>query len=316
MIRLLSGEFAWVGQINVNPSIGAALPGGGDELTQLGYIQRSGNTFLVADTNDDGLLDGTDFTVEFRGLLNFTPDDFDSTDFIIAGTNGDDVITGTEGDDRIFAAGGNDQVFALGGDDEVHGGTGDDFLDGGTGGFDKLFGDAGNDDADAGDSDDGGTASGGDGDDVLFGSDAEFGFERPAGRRRRRRSARRHRRFDHGWRLGRGPAVQRRRRRPDGGGRDEFGFDAGRRAGSVRLHRNRRWSEEDSFFGDTISGFEDGSDLIDMRGSGLAFADLTIVNEEFQTTITLEPRARSPSSRASGEPVFIDENDFLFGAGA
>ena len=85
------------------------LPGGGDGLTQLGYIQRNGNTYLVADTDDDGRLDADDFTVEFRGRLDFTPDDFDSTDFIIAGTNGDDDITGTEDADRIFAAGGNDR---------------------------------------------------------------------------------------------------------------------------------------------------------------------------------------------------------------
>ena len=191
VIRLSSGEFAWVGQIDVNPRSGAALPGGGDGLTQLGYIQRSGNTFLVADTNDDGRLDGDDFAVEFRGLLNFTPDDFDNTDFIIAGTNGDDVITGTEGDDRIFAAGGNDQVFALGGDDEVHGGTGDDFLDGGPGGFDNLFGDEGNDELTLA-HDGGGVASGGEGDDVLFGSDTSFAASsNPARRRGQRRPARR-----------------------------------------------------------------------------------------------------------------------------
>ena len=80
------------------------LPGGGDGLTQLGYIQRNDTTYLVADTDDDGRLDADDFTVEFRGLLAFTPDDFDGTDFIIAGTDGDDEITGTEDADRIFAA--------------------------------------------------------------------------------------------------------------------------------------------------------------------------------------------------------------------
>jgi hypothetical protein len=96
-VRLLRGEFAWVGQINATPSIGAVLPGGGDGNTQLGYIQSAGNTFLVADTDDDGLLDGSDDLIEFRGLHSFTPEDFDNTDFIIAGTNGNDVIEGTEG---------------------------------------------------------------------------------------------------------------------------------------------------------------------------------------------------------------------------
>ncbi|MGO4815919.1 calcium-binding protein, partial [Cupriavidus sp. 2MCAB6] len=172
MLQLSGGDFAWVGQIEANPRIGAALPGGGDELTQLGYIQRAGNTFLVADTNDDGLLDADDFTVEFAGLQSFTTGDFTNTDFVIAGTNGDDVITGTRDDDRIFAAGGNDQVTGLGGSDEIHGGAGDDILDGGPGGFDNLFGEAGNDRLTLATSDGGGVASGGEGDDVLFGSDS------------------------------------------------------------------------------------------------------------------------------------------------
>ena len=241
VLRLSGGEFAWVGQINANPRIGAALPGGGDGLTQLGYIQRNGNTFLVADTNDDGRLDADDFTVEFRGLHNFTPDDFDNTDFIIAGTNGDDVITGTEGDDRIFAAGGNDQVFALGGDDEVHGGAGDDLLDGGPGGFDNLFGEEGNDELTLATSDGGGVASGGDGDDVLFGSDTSFSnfdnsLQGDAGNDELHAGAvgsshERRRRI--------GSAVQRRGRRPDGSRTRRVRIRSGQRAGSVRLHRNR-----------------------------------------------------------------------------
>ena len=133
VIRLSGDEFNFVGQIDINPRAGAPLPGAGDGVTQLGYAQRNGNTFLIADTDDNGQLNGDDFAVEFSGLQNFTVDDFDNTDFVTVGTNGDDVITGTPGDDKIFAAGGNDQVFALGGDDEVHGGTGNDFLDGGHG---------------------------------------------------------------------------------------------------------------------------------------------------------------------------------------
>ena len=287
-IRLSGGEFAWVGQINVNPSIGAALARRRRRLTQLGYIQRNGNTFLVADTNDDGRLDGDDFTVEFRGLHNFTPDDFDNTDFIIAGTNGDDVITGTEGDDRIFAAGGNDQVFALGGDDEVHGGTGDDFLDGGPGGFDNLFGEEGNDELTLATSDGGGVASGGDGRrcPVRQRHVVQQLRQQPAGRCRQRRPARRRGRLIHEWRrrvrTGCSAARPTTRWTPDA----TSSVRSRQRAGSVRLHRNRALERGGSFFGDTISGFQDGSDLFDLRGSGLQFSDLTIVNEEFQTTIT------------------------------
>ena len=88
VLQLSGGEFAWVGRIDANPRTGAVLPGGGDGLTQLGYIQRNDSTFLIADTNDDGRLNADDFTVEFRGLHDFTPGDFDNTTFIIAGTNG------------------------------------------------------------------------------------------------------------------------------------------------------------------------------------------------------------------------------------
>ena len=81
VLRLSGGEFAWVGEIDANPEIGADLPGSGDGLTQLGYIQRDDTTFLIADTNDNGRLNGVDSSVEFRGLHDFTPEDFDNTDF-------------------------------------------------------------------------------------------------------------------------------------------------------------------------------------------------------------------------------------------
>jgi hypothetical protein len=149
-------------------AIQTALPGAGDGVTQLGYTQKHNDTFLIADSNDDGVLNDDDFVVQFQGLHNFTVEDVANTEFVIVGTNGDDVIIGTENDDRIFAAGGNDQVFALGGTDEVHGGTGDDFLDGGPGGFDNLFGEAGNDTLTLATSDVGGVASGGEGNDTLF----------------------------------------------------------------------------------------------------------------------------------------------------
>ena len=73
MLRLSGGEFAWVGRIDASPRIGAVLPGGGDGLTQLGYIQRGDDTFLIADTNDDGRLDADDFTVRFRGPTTSRP---------------------------------------------------------------------------------------------------------------------------------------------------------------------------------------------------------------------------------------------------
>jgi Ca2+-binding RTX toxin-like protein len=312
VLRLSGGEFAWVGRIDALPTIGAVLPGGGDGLTQLGYIQRNG-TFLIADTNDDGLLDAEDFTVEFQGLQNFTPEDFFSTRFIIAGTNGDDVITGTEGDDRIFAAGGNDRVFALGGDDEVHGGTGDDFADGGPGGFDNLFGEEGNDELTLATSDGGGNASGGDGADRLFGSDTSFSnfdnsLQGDAGNDDLHAGA-------VGSALNGGGGLDRLFSNAADdqleAGRDEFGFDLDNAQDLFVYTGTGRWSTEGSFFGDTVSGFQDGSDLFDLRGSGLQFSDLTIVNEDFQTTIS-SSRGTITIFESFGQEAFVDANDFLF----
>ena len=312
LVRLSGDEFAWVGRIDANPRTGAVLPGGGDGLTQLGYIQR-GDTFLVADTNDNGRLNADDFTVEFRGLHDFTPEDFDNTDFIIAGTNGDDVITGTEEGDRIFAAGGNDDVFALGGDDEVHGGTGDDFLDGGPGGFDNLFGEEGNDELTLATSDGGGNASGGDGDDVLFGSDTSFSnfdntLQGDVGNDDLHAGA-------VGSSANGGQGMDRLFSSAADdqfeAGRDESGFDLDNAQDLFVYTGTGRWSSEGSFFGDTVSGFQDGSDLFDLRGSGLQIGDLTIVNEDFQTTISSD-RGTITIFESSGQEVFVDANDFLF----
>ena len=313
VVRLSGDSFAFVGNLNVNPTQGAALPGAGDGITQLGYTVKNNKTFLIADSNDDGALDNNDFVVEFNGVHNFTVDDFDNTDFVIAGTNGDDVITGTEGDDRIFAAGGNDQVLALGGNDEVHGGTGDDFLDGGPGGFDNLFGEEGNDVLTLATSDGGGVASGGDGDDVLFGSNTSFNnfdnsLQGDAGNDELHAGS-------VGSFLGGGGGSDRLVSGASDdqmeGGRDEFGFDLDGAPDQFVFTGTERWSTEGSFFGDTVSGFQDGSDLFDMRGSGLQFSDLTIVNEDFQTTITSD-RGTITIFESFGQEVFIDQNDFLF----
>ena len=308
-VRLSGVEFAWVGEIDANPRIGANLPGGGDGVAQLGYIKR-GDTFLVADSNDNGRLNGEDFTVEFRGLHDFTPDDFDNTDFVIAGTNGDDVITGTEGDDRIFAAGGNDSVFALGGNDEAHGGTGDDFLDGGPGGFDNLFGDEGNDELTLATSDIGGTAEGGEGDDLLFGSDfTSFNDLRGgAGNDDLRAGAA-------GSTLIGGSGLD---RMVSGAandqfeGRDDFGELDNAQDLLVYTGPGRWSADEPGTDGDLVFGFQDGSDLFDLRGSGLQFSDLTIVNEDFETTISSDRGTITIVEGCCGGEVFIDENDFLF----
>ena len=96
------------------------------------------------------------------------------------------------------------------------------------------------------------------------------------------------------------------------GGRDEFTFALDVAQDLFVYTGTERWSSEGSFFGDQIFGFEDGSDLFDMRGSNLTFTDLTIVNDDFQTTISSD-RGTITISESFGEEVFIDANDFLFG---
>ncbi|MGO4740493.1 hypothetical protein AB4099_28425 [Bosea sp. 2KB_26] len=94
-------------------------------------------------------------------------------------------------------------------------------------------------------------------------------------------------------------------------GRDEFGFELDNPQDLFVYSGTGRWSEEGSFFGDTVSGFQDGSDLFDLRGSGLQFSDLSIVNEEFETTIT-SVRGNISVFVNAGQEVFLDQDDFLF----
>ena len=94
-------------------------------------------------------------------------------------------------------------------------------------------------------------------------------------------------------------------------GRDEFGFDLDNAPDLFVYAGPGRWSADGSFFGDLVSGFQDGSDLFDLRGSGLQFSDLTIVNEDFQTTIS-STRGTITISESFEQEVFIDANDFLF----
>ena len=274
--------------------------------------ERGGDTYLIADENDDGQLDSNDFFVRFEGTHNFVQGDFDATTFVIAGTNGDDVIIGMEGDDIIFAAGGSDQVFALGGSDEVHGGTGNDMIAAGTGefDFDQLFGDAGDDTISLQNSS--GSAFGGDGDDLLIGSDLPFGFDDlhgDAGNDELRAGA-------SGSELLGGSGAD---RLVSGAGDDLL--DGGRDETTSELDGAEdlfvytgagRWSEEGSFFGDTMSGFDDGIDRIDLRGSGLQFSDLVIDNDgDFGPTVTSE-RGQITLSVFFPDEVVLDESDFVF----
>jgi Ca2+-binding RTX toxin-like protein len=94
-------------------------------------------------------------------------------------------------------------------------------------------------------------------------------------------------------------------------GRDELGFDLDNAQDFLVYTGTGRWSTQGSFCGDTVSGFQDGSDLFDLRGSGLVFTDLTIVNEDFQTTIS-SGRGTITIFESFGQEVFVDADDFVF----
>jgi hypothetical protein len=97
------------------------------------------------------------------------------------------------------------------------------------------------------------------------------------------------------------------------GGRDAF-FNLDGAQDLFVYTGSGRWSEESSFFGDTIQEFEDGIDLFDLRGSGLIFDDLTIINDEFQTTIIAnDGRGQITIFESFGAQVDISAADFLFG---
>jgi Ca2+-binding RTX toxin-like protein len=302
MIDLNFETVAFGGKLNINPQAGALLPGTGDGVTQLFYAQRANTTWLFADENDNGRLDGTDFTVKFSGIHNFTRDDFDRTDFVIVGTGGNDVITGTEDADRVFAAGGNDQVFGLGGDDELNGGDGNDLLEGGPGGFDILNGDLG-DDALSLATSDAGVASGGGGNDTLTGSDVIFSFSDLKGE-------------DGNDTLQAGAWGA----NMDGGnGADRMisGIGDDQMVGGRDENFELDGQEDlfvygaDDWGSDTLFDFEDGVDKFDLRGSGLTYDDLTIDNQDFQTTIT-SAKGMISIFENFDQPVEITAADFLF----
>lgn len=95
----------------------------------------------------------------------------------IVGTSGDDVLQGTAGPDVIAGLQGDDVILGAAGDDVICGGFGDDFLVGNDG-FDVIFGAQGNDTIVAAggtsgtglDDSAGGRFFGGQGDDIIFGS--------------------------------------------------------------------------------------------------------------------------------------------------
>jgi Ca2+-binding RTX toxin-like protein len=249
------------------------------------------------------VLGGTDFAVRFSGTHHFTEEDFRSATFVLAGTDGNDTIAGTEGDDTIFGFGGDDTLLGLGGDDEIDGGAGNDVIDGGAG-FNNLRGGDGNDVLTLQESDFGGNAEGGAGDDLLIGSDAPFSFSFLSGGE-----------GNDTLRAGDGGASLvdfdgGDDRLEGGAGDDQFLGGAGTDVfvfGAV-------WTTPGSGFTDVIEDLEDGVEKIDLSTSGLTFADLTIEDiGQFSAVITSSAgRIEVSGFGEFGNGGRITEDDFLF----
>jgi Ca2+-binding RTX toxin-like protein len=122
-------------------------------------------TILVADTDDNGVLTGSDFVLELNGAVNLTASDFASGTFrALVGTSANDnstTLPGTAGNDWMFGVGGNDSLSGAGGNDEMYGGIGNDSMTGSTG-DDVVYGESGND-----------TLSGSNGTDQLYGGSGD-----------------------------------------------------------------------------------------------------------------------------------------------
>ena len=151
-------------------SAGAALGGSdlGSGFTQVWYWRdgSTSTTWLIADLNDNRILDSSDLVVALTGSAPaaLQASDFVDGQFTIKlGTPGDDTNADVQpaiGDDNdvIYALAGNDVIDGQGGSDEIHGGIGNDALHGGLArdyvygedGDDTLWGDDGQDQLDGG----------------------------------------------------------------------------------------------------------------------------------------------------------------------
>jgi len=170
------------------------------DVTLIYWSVVNGSTIVMADTNRNGLLDGTDFAFELSGFTGpLTSSDISVAQDLYSGwrvgTLNDDTpenfagtlsFPGILSGDKMHGALGDDLIEGLSGFDTLHGGAGDDTLDGGAdgdtlegnSGNDSLLGGSGYDYLDGGTGDDtldGGADSdnlyGGSGNDLLIGGD-------------------------------------------------------------------------------------------------------------------------------------------------
>jgi Ca2+-binding RTX toxin-like protein len=196
-------------------------------------------------------------------------------------------LEGNEGNDRLVGNGGSDQLVGGLGNDIVEGGKGNDFLSGDEGIDELSYADS---DArvvvNLGTSSASGGDAGGDSisgfenlrgsafNDVLTGSDAANRLRGELG--------------DDRLNGGKGNDQL-----IGGGGDDRYVFD------------------EASFGKDEIAGFRDGSDRIDLRGSGLTFASFNEAQVGASTVLSLIGNANVSITLLSTQAADIGAEDFI-----
>lgn len=143
-----------------------------DGTVSLADLQASGGSnsqVLNGDENRNVLIGSSGSDSIFGNGGNDRLDGQAGNDAIYGGA-GDDQILGRGGNDRLFGGDGDDNIAASDGDDTVYGGNGDDKLGGGNG-TDVLYGEDGNDTIGSGNGND--MIFAGDGDDVTSGGYGE-----------------------------------------------------------------------------------------------------------------------------------------------
>ena len=69
-------RFTFGGRLAAMPALGSSIGTSGDGLAAIFYAFSGGNTFVLADTNDNGTYDADDFTVRLTGQHNLVQSDF------------------------------------------------------------------------------------------------------------------------------------------------------------------------------------------------------------------------------------------------
>jgi Ca2+-binding RTX toxin-like protein len=239
------------------------------------YIPVTGSVDLSTVTGITSVVETTspvsDLSYDFFGLT--------ADKFVVNGDSGDNLLVGDIGHDKLNGKNGTDTLFGDGGNDLLKGGKGGDTLYGGVGvdkllgekGDDFLFGGMGDDDVQGGEGKD--TLNGGSGNDVLkggIGADILMGD-----------------RGDDTLKGDQGNDILKGGKGNDtlkgGGGRDTLIGHAGQDTlnGGKGADTMTGGSGADTFViksdgkTDTITDFENGTDLIDID---VAYAALTITN--------------------------------------